>query len=218
MTPKYSAIIAHNVTSDYWIGLRKNSTGNSSSLSWSRWANGDRLTFQNWYPGWPVFKSPVPKINCCSCSCTCPLATTPPTTTYTTPDVTNTSETLENMSSYTNVTGLNTAGTSGASISGLLPTSIPTLSATVAPIPVEATCGKTPIPVPDLPDPNANYIEDSCVAMLSIGAWVEKNCTDLLPFICYEGRTHLKLLCCSSSSHTTKHLLCCRQQPELNTQ
>lgn len=34
-----------------------------------------------------------------------------------------------------------------------------------------------------------NYIEDSCVAMLHFGPWIEKSCLELLPFICYEGRS-----------------------------
>lgn len=34
-----------------------------------------------------------------------------------------------------------------------------------------------------------NYIEDSCVAMLSFGPWIEKSCLERLPFICYEGRS-----------------------------
>lgn len=36
-----------------------------------------------------------------------------------------------------------------------------------------------------------NHTEDLCVAVRSFGPWVEKNCSELLPFICYEGKTHL---------------------------
>lgn len=61
-------------------------------------------------------------------------------------------------------------------------------------LPVEGECVRSSMLLPDVPDPDENYIEDSCVAMLSFGAWVEKNCLELLPFICYEGRTHLKPL------------------------
>lgn len=49
--------------------------------------------------------------------------------------------------------------------------------------------------IPDDPETNKNYIEDSCVAMLSFGAWVEKKCAELLPFICYEGKTLVLNFC-----------------------
>nr|XP_020441557.1 receptor-type tyrosine-protein phosphatase eta-like [Monopterus albus] len=39
-----------------------------------------------------------------------------------------------------------------------------------------------------LPTTDDKYIEDSCVAVLRFGAWVERNCLDLLPFVCYEDR------------------------------
>ncbi|XP_029381755.1 fibronectin [Echeneis naucrates] len=51
---------------------------------------------------------------------------------------------------------------------------------------VSAQCICSPMLLPDVPDPNEHYIEDSCVAMLSSGTWVEKRCSDILPFICYE--------------------------------
>ncbi|KAK7909832.1 hypothetical protein WMY93_014516 [Mugilogobius chulae] len=54
--------------------------------------------------------------------------------------------------------------------------------------PIESECVKTPMQFQDEPDPNENYIEDSCVAMLSFGAWVERDCWESLPFICYEDR------------------------------
>ncbi|XP_056299260.1 macrophage mannose receptor 1 [Pseudoliparis swirei] len=96
VTPENIKSITQNLTSDCWVGLRKNfSSAGDTNMSWSRWADGDPLIFQNWYPGWPVLGG-------------------------------------------------------------------------------EAEC--------------VSSIEDSCVAMLSFGAWVEKNCSDLLPFICYEDR------------------------------
>lgn len=39
-------------------------------------------------------------------------------------------------------------------------------------------------------------LRTQCVAMLSFGPWVEKNCSERLPFICYEGKTHSTPLCC----------------------
>ncbi|XP_034757264.1 receptor-type tyrosine-protein phosphatase eta [Etheostoma cragini] len=55
-------------------------------------------------------------------------------------------------------------------------------------MPVEAECVQSPMLSPYVSKTDVNYIEDSCVAMLSFGAWIEKNCSELLPFICYEDR------------------------------
>ncbi|XP_034425247.1 receptor-type tyrosine-protein phosphatase H-like [Hippoglossus hippoglossus] len=101
VTDKNTQVIAQTLTSDSWIGLRKHlpptRNSNPSSMPWSHWANGDLLTYQNWYPGWPVLNSP------------------------------------------------------GG----------------------ETTEGR----------------RDLCVATLSFGAWVEKNCSELLPYVCYDERS-----------------------------
>uniref|UniRef100_UPI0037E74A51 serine-rich adhesin for platelets n=1 Tax=Semicossyphus pulcher TaxID=241346 RepID=UPI0037E74A51 len=125
-----------NSTSDYPVNatsyIASNATSNSTSkpsMPWSRWANGDPLSFQNWYPGWPVFKSSLPKRVCCSCSCTCPVTTTPRTTTsttsteFTTPDVTSstglgehTTDNVKDVSSFTDATtGQNVTDVTGFS-------------------------------------------------------------------------------------------------------
>ncbi len=357
LTPETIRIIAQNLTSDYWIGLRKNfSSTSNQTLSWSRWANGDPLTFQNWYPGWPVFKSPTPKKYCCSCSCTCPKRTDPTTfsgfanthvtsftglrgnktnnMTYVTGFMTSSTqnvaynsgftecrtenttdvigftdsgiETMTDATAFTessnqkltdvtaftesstqkvtDVTGLTESSTQkGTDVTGLTESSAQTVTdvtaftessaqkgtdvtgftesstqkltdvtrftessaqkvtdvtgftessaqkvtdvtgftesrtqnkpsssgsrnrpvtVTAAPMmtsmpPVEeATCVRSPMLEPDVSDTDENYIEDSCVAMLSFGVWVEKDCLDLLPFICYEGKTLWEPLCC----------------------
>nr|XP_019951268.1 PREDICTED: receptor-type tyrosine-protein phosphatase eta-like [Paralichthys olivaceus] len=134
-TPGNIQIIAKNLTSDSWIGLRKYL--HPSSLPWSRWANGDPLTFQNWYPGWPVLKSHFPQTNC-----SCSEGQTPELFESTTESITNFSDltTLEYMSS-------------------------------------------------SMMFPNFTETEeDSCVVMLRFGPWVEKSCSELLPFICYDDR------------------------------
>ncbi|XP_075906774.1 receptor-type tyrosine-protein phosphatase eta [Nelusetta ayraudi] len=77
-----NVVIANKVSHTSWIGLQKKNN------TWSRWANGDPLTFQNWSPGTEALVT------------------------------------------------LNT----------------------------------------------------SCVAMLTLGVWVERNCQESLPFICYEER------------------------------
>ncbi|KAG7243407.1 hypothetical protein INR49_011864 [Caranx melampygus] len=238
VTPSNSHWIASNLSSASWIGLRKNfnwttisnsTTGlnSTANFNWTGWANGDPLTFQNWYPGWPVFKSPFPRRDCCSCSCTCPAAsalTTPSFTRYTsftTSNVMNYSEQVTSNFSTTSqpvtgVTGLST-DTTNQPLTGVTGNSTNTTNQPVTGVSGNSTnttnqpvtgvsgnlgdttdqlfteegeifgqCERSPMPLPDVPDPDELYIEDSCVAMLMFGAWVEKDCSDLLPFICYE--------------------------------
>lgn len=64
---------------------------------------------------------------------------------------------------------------------------------TTAEMPLAAQCEKSPVQEPEEPEDeddsnDENYIEDSCVAMLSFGPWIEKSCLERLPFICYEDR------------------------------
>lgn len=184
LTPQNIQSVHRKLTSDCWVGLRKNfsSTTNSTTMTWpgwTRWANGDPLVFQNWYPGWPVLKSSLPKSYCCSCSCTCPATPTPTMTGFT-------EFTSSNMTSFTSVTDQSWTNSSGLNETNSAPM-------TTA-LPRAAACDRSPM-LPDIPNIDENYIEDSCVAMLSFGAWVEKNCSELLPSICYEGTTHLKPLC-----------------------
>ncbi|XP_008281041.1 receptor-type tyrosine-protein phosphatase beta [Stegastes partitus] len=154
--------IVKNLSSEHWTGLRKNlnSTSNSIgnvSMSWSHWSNGDPLTFQNWYPGWPVLKPSPPDKDCCSCSCTCPAAT------------------RNDFANFTeaNVTDWEYFGADAENITSSLFTGLP-------------ACTRSPMPTPAPSESDEKYIEDSCVAMLSFGPWVEKSCLELLPFICYE--------------------------------
>ncbi|XP_060886668.1 receptor-type tyrosine-protein phosphatase eta [Labrus mixtus] len=223
-----------NATDNYTINATDNYTINATSntsLPWSRWANGDPLSFQNWYPGWPKFKSPFPKRDCCSCSCTCPATTTTPR--WTTPSVATTRAptaapftdfTDQNVTSFsgqedtenttgitdqnvTDISGFGEFNTENATSFTLfessentsssdtihVSTQSPPLFNTTPPVatsmlPLEAECAKSPMLTPDVPDIEENFIEDSCVAMLSFGAWVEKHCFELLTFICYEDR------------------------------
>ncbi|XP_041820544.1 receptor-type tyrosine-protein phosphatase eta isoform X2 [Chelmon rostratus] len=171
LTPENIQAIAKKLTSEHWVGLRKNphSSGNSSVL-WSHWANGDPLTFQNWYPGWPVVNSTR---GCCSCSCSCPAMTN------------STGFTELGTANVTSFSGPGGFTTEDVTSSGRLTnTSVSTAAAPMTTrLPsVEAACGQS------LVDTDERYIEDSCVAMLSFGAWVEKTCSEHLPFICYEER------------------------------
>ncbi|XP_041634811.1 receptor-type tyrosine-protein phosphatase eta isoform X2 [Cheilinus undulatus] len=240
LTPQNIQNITKNIISDSWIGLRKNlsnsetisnadfnSTSNhSTSMLWSGWANGDPLSFQNWYPGWPVFKSPPLKRDCCSCSCTCPSKATERWTTpfpsfttqnmteYTTGNVTEYA--TGNVTEYAtgNVTGDTTGKVKGmpssftatpdqnvtdvSRLSGFATENVTNFSSpmnvttttppTTTVLPLEAQCVSSPMPTPDIPEIDENYIEDSCVALLSFGAWIEKHCFESLPFVCFEER------------------------------
>ncbi|XP_054863900.1 fibronectin-like isoform X2 [Amphiprion ocellaris] len=164
-------VIVKRLSSQHWIGLRKsfNSTSNYTgniSMSWSHWSNGEPLTFQNWYPGWPLFKPSVPDGDCCGCSCNEAAAATDNTDLNVT-DFTTFWETItDNMTiteDYMNATS------SVFTDATLMMT--------------------TPLPTPAVSVTSDGYIEDSCVAMFSFGPWVEKNCLELLPFICYEDHS-----------------------------
>ncbi|XP_014844800.1 PREDICTED: fibronectin-like [Poecilia mexicana] len=271
LTPQNIHVIAKIINSTHWIGLRKyinyndtynetddydydsdydyyNSTNTSSKsfgTPWTLWANGDPIVFQNWYPGFPLFKSPLPKIDCCSCSCTCPAPprwTTPsPTTSMTSPsptgsttgfptgsvvaeyssrdstnitvtesydnttdstslyDVETDMDMLTNATEWLNTTWLN--ATEGANITRRAnitqpweSTTAPARHTTDSPWtttpqpPIVSTCERSPMLPPIIPENNKNYIENSCVVILAFGPWVERECFEELPFICYEDR------------------------------
>ncbi|MEQ2247609.1 hypothetical protein ILYODFUR_011041 [Ilyodon furcidens] len=218
------------INSDHWIGLRKyinyngtyndttepdNSTNTSPNISdtpWTLWANGDPLVFQNWYPGYPVFKSPLPKIDCCSCSCTCPApirtTTNPPTVSSVTsqkngnPTGPNISTVIyDNMTDFTSLLEFENATTGTMNFTNkanvtqswkstaVLNVHATGSSWTTTPqLPILSTCERSPMLPPVIPENNKNYIENSCVVILRFGPWVEKVCSEQKPFICYEDR------------------------------
>ncbi|XP_036966911.1 receptor-type tyrosine-protein phosphatase H [Acanthopagrus latus] len=324
LTSENTQSIAVNLTSDHWVGLRKNPNPTSNStMFWSRWANGDPLAFQNWYPGWPVLKRPSPEPVCCSCSCTCPsstvysstfsavtssmsstfggistasqvvtgqavidqvatgravidltatdqVATGQVATGQMATDLTATDQVAtgqaatdqvatgqaatdqvatgqmatgqmatgqaatDQMATGQMVTGPAATGpaaagqvvtgptatgpaaagqvvtgptatgpaAAGQAVTGPTatgptatgptatgPTAAgPTAAGSTAAGPIVAECVRTPMLSPNVSKTDQKYIEDSCVAMLSFGAWVERNCSESLPFICYEVR------------------------------
>ncbi|KAI1898837.1 hypothetical protein AGOR_G00076460 [Albula goreensis] len=151
-------LIAKDLTSDYWIGLRKDV---NSSLPWSWWSNGDPLTFQNWYPGQPKQveeKPPVQQSNACKLQ----LGD------FCRNDI--------NITEYSDLEG------------------------NVCILQVEDMCmnitNNTTEVTPSLSTPLIlrNFTEEEeekeklCVSLLRSGLWFEKNCTELLPYICYEDR------------------------------
>jgi len=220
LTPQNIQIITQRLNSDHWIGLRKNSNSSSnatrsstsnstmeSKVSWTQWANGDPLTFQNWYPGWPVFKSPLPKIECCSCSCTCPAkiisTQTHIPTVFTDQNGTSFTE-IQNATNLIGLSGETTENTSDMTDSTTEnntaysyhgdTTESPWVTTPV--MPGEAACERSPLQPPVVLGTNEKYIEDSCVAMLTFGPWVERSCSERLPFICYEGEQTTNIASC----------------------
>ncbi|KTF81945.1 hypothetical protein cypCar_00047918, partial [Cyprinus carpio] len=73
-------LIVKNLSSDYWVGLRRSYNG---SFPWAEWSNGDPVTYQNWYPGHPVPNKEKKLIPICSSTTESPLSTQITTTTAT---------------------------------------------------------------------------------------------------------------------------------------
>ena len=181
VTSNNSHKISQHLDSEHWIGLRKNydSTGDFN-VSWTQWSNGEPLIFQNWYPNRPVPEYPLPNIDCCDCSCTCPAN---PTLGRMSPfdpvDTRNMSN--ENASDFFNFWEMSNSTVESTTSYG------DHTEATVLPPTTSApTCQKTSMQPKLFNIINKDYIDDPCVAMLSSGLWVEKSCLEMLPFICYE--------------------------------
>ncbi|XP_051986983.1 receptor-type tyrosine-protein phosphatase eta-like isoform X2 [Xyrauchen texanus] len=252
VTSRNVHLITQNLISDYWIGLRMSFNG---SIPWSRWSNGDPVTYQNWYPGRPVPKKVIPK---CSSTTQTPLSTlmtspetTPVTTPMTSPETTPvTSPMTSTMTSGTPLVATTSNNTEdycplltkillclnlssdeldaqyyihdppqSTPIHPQTVTSSATTSSTASATPSSthsvttsgtpdntsfsttsfsttgSPCSTEPDQVPD------EYIEDACVALLSFGMWKEKQCYELLPFICYDERFFGDINVTNETSH-----------------
>ncbi|KAG7330113.1 hypothetical protein KOW79_006335 [Hemibagrus wyckioides] len=196
ITPLNAEVIGLNLISDYWIGLRQNMSG---SKFWARWANGEPVVYQNWYPGHPVPKK-KPEIQ--------PTCPPPPVINNTKTEVMqcpafmklcnclNSSSGYEDylmeateMFNTTNSTGkkcpalaklcdcLNSAEENEMSLPESTTTLAPTTLLSTSTIPPASTISS---------DLEPEYIEDSCVVLLSFGMWQEKQCNESLPYICYD--------------------------------
>ncbi|XP_071400376.1 receptor-type tyrosine-protein phosphatase H-like [Centroberyx affinis] len=179
LTPENIRTIVQNLSSDYWIGLRKslNTSGPGPAMPWSRWANGDPLTFQNWYPGRPVAK---PRAHSIVCGCGGNGVTQ-----------FSTVQTVTGSFTDQNVTGSFTDQTATGSFTDQTATgSFTDQTATGSSTDQTATVTPTTLPTTSLSpsDDEDGYVEDACVALLSFGPWVERNCWELLPYICYDDR------------------------------
>ncbi|XP_067117726.1 receptor-type tyrosine-protein phosphatase eta [Osmerus mordax] len=174
LNPQNVLHLIQNLTTDYWIGLRKNLNG---SDAWSGWSNGEPMSFQNWYPGRPVLSKPkVPVVYVMNtyttnnlqptCGCCCHKDTT---NNNTFGFYENTSDTTS-FSTLPPTTKLTT-----------IPTTIPTSRLVSEPV----TNGTTT-------DDEVVYLEDPCVSIGSSGLWFEKNCSERLSYICFEERFYGK--------------------------
>ncbi|KAM9501485.1 receptor-type tyrosine-protein phosphatase eta [Clarias gariepinus] len=200
ITPAAAELIIRNLTDDYWIGLRQNT---SASKFWSQWANGEPVIYQNWYPGHPVPKKiPVPQP-------TCPPP--PPVINNTNPQVmqcpafarlcaclnTTEKDDLFNMDNNSAVTEMMCPAL--GKLCDCLNASEYNPPITVSPTVFTTTHLVTSSTPRMLVSPNSSistiidnlepqYIEDSCVVLLSFGMWQEKHCNESLPYICYDDR------------------------------
>ncbi|KAM9406752.1 receptor-type tyrosine-protein phosphatase eta isoform 1-T4 [Salvelinus alpinus] len=187
LTPDNIQQLVQNLTSSYWIGLRK--TMNNGSFPWSHWSNGDPLTFQNWYPGRPILSKPKNPVNIfnnyysitpnvCGCCCT------------------NNSNSSYHGNSTDDPFTENVNMTASATMT-------PAVTTKVAKMPSVMTTGSTFFTgvTGGINGTNMTsgtngtnetetdvYIEEPCIAMLSFGLWFDKICSELLHYICYEDR------------------------------
>ncbi|XP_054457075.1 receptor-type tyrosine-protein phosphatase eta-like [Anoplopoma fimbria] len=180
VTPVNIKAISQNLTSDCWVGLRKNfSTTNHSSMPWSHWADGEPLIFQNWYPATETASSDSDRDSASDSDSDRDSVSDSDSdrdSVSVTATETETASASETATS-TNFTGLWESNTQIKTPTTAAPT-----------MPVESDCVCSSMLPPEVSETTVNFTEDSCVAMLSFGAWVEKNCFERLSFICYEDR------------------------------
>uniref|UniRef100_A0A4W5PH56 Receptor-type tyrosine-protein phosphatase eta-like n=1 Tax=Hucho hucho TaxID=62062 RepID=A0A4W5PH56_9TELE len=215
LTPDNIQQLVQNLTSSYWIGLRK--TMNNGSFPWSHWSNGNPLTFQNWYPGRPILsmpKKPVNNVfnyyyysirpNDCGCCCTNNSNPTsvPPATTVTSSyhgtDYGNATDDL-----FTENVNMTASSTMTPTVTTKVTRMTPAVTTNVTKMTSVMTLGSTFFPgvTGGINGTNMTsgtngtnetetdvYIEEPCIAMLSFGLWVDKICSEFLPSICYEDR------------------------------
>ncbi|XP_070977846.1 receptor-type tyrosine-protein phosphatase H isoform X1 [Oncorhynchus clarkii lewisi] len=197
LTPENIQQLAQNLTSSYWIGLRK--TMNNGSFPWSRWSNGNPLAFQNWYPGRPILSKPKNPVNIfnnyysirpnyCGCCCTNNSNSTsvPPVTTvnssYHGTDFGNSTDYL--FTGKVNMTASSTKTPAVTKMTSAMTGSTFFTGVTGGINGTNMTSGNNGTNETE----TDVYIEEPCIAMLSFGLWFDKICSELLPYICYEDR------------------------------
>ncbi|XP_060729435.1 receptor-type tyrosine-protein phosphatase eta [Tachysurus vachellii] len=200
ITTQNAEAIGLNLTSDYWIGLRQNMSG---LKFWSRWANGEPVLYQNWYPGHPVLKKkPEPQPTCPPP----PAINNTKTEAMQCPAFTQLCACLNSSSSYDDSVQMFSTTNSTSTENMWCPalaklcdclnsheenetslTESTTPAPTMLPSTLVSTLPNTSSPASNISsDLESEYIEDSCVVLLSFGMWREKQCNQLLPYICYD--------------------------------
>ncbi|CAK6952860.1 fibronectin [Scomber scombrus] len=183
--------IIQMVSSESWIGLRKNI--NSSSMAWSQWANGDPLIFQNWYPGYPDLNPSQPEKDCCGSTCPCPEKTTYKMTTST--PVMTYNNTSSNYAIKTNTDSTYATNTKTSSHYAIKTNTDSTYATNPNTDSTYATNPNTDSTYATNPNTDSTYAtnpntvsvkQEFCVATLSFGAWINTDCSKPLRFICYE--------------------------------
>ncbi|KAK3566735.1 hypothetical protein QTP86_004457 [Hemibagrus guttatus] len=172
----------------------------SGSKFWSQWANGEPVLYQNWYPGHPVpKKKPEPQPTCPPP----PAINNTKTEVMQCPAFMNLCDCLNSSSGYDddfiwgptemfNTTPGKKWCPALAKLCDCLnsteknETSLTQSTTTLAPTTLPSTSTISPASTISS-DLEPEYIEDSCVVLLSFGMWQEKRCNEFLPYICYDG-------------------------------
>lgn len=173
----------------------------SDSESWSRWANGEPVLYQNWYPGHPVpQKKPEPQPTCPPP----PIINNTKTEVMQCPAFMKLCDCLNSSLGYEDylmeaTEMFNTTNSTEKKCPALAKlcdclnsaeeneTSLRESTTTLAPITLLSTSTIPPATTISS-DLEPEYIEDYCVVLLSFGMWREKQCNESLPYICYDGK------------------------------
>ncbi|KTG22888.1 hypothetical protein cypCar_00034748 [Cyprinus carpio] len=185
ITSRNVHLIVQNLSSDYWVGLRKSYNDSIQRGEWPAWSNGDPVTYQNWYPGHPV---PFP---ICSSTTQSPLSTPMTSTqasTVTSASVSSKNDTCPILSEMLLCLNM-TCGDLESAMGMCKRTPTVTPKTTTYSTSFNApTTGTTTESTSNCKPNPGQYIKDACVVLLSSGMWKEKDCNISLPFICYEER------------------------------
>ncbi|XP_059932752.1 fibronectin-like isoform X2 [Gadus macrocephalus] len=189
--------LVEGAKSPQWIGLRE--TFNETDAPWSAWANGDPITFQNWYP----VKPPPPVVEPCT-TIAAPTVDTRKTT-LTTKGLPETSssgftgtasgDTQKKALTNTALPETSSSGFTGTASGDSLQTAL-----TNTALPETSSSGFTGTASGETSSftqtyysdmtflTTPQYVREDCVAMHHFGPWVEEDCNTELPYICYDDR------------------------------
>ncbi|XP_030193946.1 receptor-type tyrosine-protein phosphatase beta [Gadus morhua] len=187
-----SFALVEGAKSPQWIGLRE--TFNETDAPWSAWANGDPITFQNWYP----VKPPPPVVEPCT-TIAAPTVDTRKTT-LTTKGLPETSRTASGDTLKTALTNTALSETSSSGFTGTASGDTQKKALTNTALPETSSSGFTGTASGETSSftqtyysdmtflTTPQYVREDCVAMHHFGPWVEEDCNTELPYICYDDR------------------------------